>query len=222
LNQPLSVIKTASSFIKRKVTRGEAIDEQVLKTMAEEMDGHVDRAEKIISHMREFGRKSEVAKERVQVNDVLKKALDFFRQQLKLREIEVEEMLERDLPLILADSNRLEQVFINLLINARDAIEKKWDLGQQKEKNKRIGLRTGLEQGLVTIRVTDNGTGIRQSILDRIFEPFFTTKKAGKGTGLGLSISYSIVRDYEGTIRVESVETEGATFIIRFPPAEEA
>jgi histidine kinase len=172
--------------------------------------------------MREFGRKAEVAKEKVGVNEVLKRALDFFKQQLKLRGIGVAEHLQKDLPMILADSNRLEQVFVNLLMNARDAIENKWEQGKQRGEDKKITLQTGLEQGLVTVRVTDNGTGIPQSITDRIFEPFFTTKKAGKGTGLGLSISYSIVRDYDGTIRVESVEGKGSTFIVQFPLAGEA
>jgi histidine kinase len=221
LNQPLSVIKTASSFIKRKVTKKEPMDEAILKTMAEEMDSHVDRAEKIINHMREFGRKSEVAKEKVQANEILKRALQFFKQQLKLKEIEVVEKLDERLPLILADSNRLEQVFINLLINARDAIERKWEQGKLKEEMKRIALQTSLEQGMVTIRVTDNGTGIPKAILEKIFEPFFTTKKVGKGTGLGLSISYGIVRDYDGTIRVVSKEGEGSTFIVQFPLPEE-
>jgi histidine kinase len=221
LNQPLSVIKTASSFIKRKVTKKEPMDEGILKTMAEEIDSHVDRAEKIINHMREFGRKSEVAKEKVQANEILKRALQFFKQQLKLKEIEVVETLDEGLPLILADSNRLEQVFINLLINARDAIERKWEQGKLKEEMKRIALQTSLEQGMVTIRVTDNGTGIPKAILEKIFEPFFTTKKVGKGTGLGLSISYGIVRDYDGTIRVVSKEGEGSTFIVQFPLPEE-
>jgi histidine kinase len=222
LNQPLSVIKTASSFIKRKVERKEPLEEGILKTMAEEIDSHVDRAEKIINHMREFGRKSDVAKEKLQVNEILKRSLDFFKQQLKLRNIEVVERLEERLPLILADSNRLEQVFINLLINARDAIERKWEQGALKGENKRITLQTCFEQEMVTIRVTDNGVGIPEAILERIFEPFFTTKKVGKGTGLGLSISYGIVRDYDGTIKVESKEGEGATFTIRFPRIREA
>jgi len=75
---------------------------------------------------------------------------------------------------------------------------------------------------MVTIEVTDTGAGISEDILHRIFEPFFTTKKVGKGTGLGLSISYGIVHDYDGTIKVESKEGEGATFIIRFPWIHEA
>ena len=221
LNQPLSVIKTASSFIKRKVEKKEPLEEGILKTMAEEIDSHVDRAEKIINHMREFGRKSEVAKEKLQVNEILKRSLDFFKQQLKLREIEVVERLDERLPLIVADSNRLEQVFINLLINARDAIERKWEQGNLKKESKRVTLQTCFEQEMVTVRVTDNGTGIPEAILERIFEPFFTTKKVGKGTGLGLSISYSIVRDYDGTIKVESKEGEGTTFTIRFPRIHE-
>ena len=222
LNQPLSVIKTASSFLRRKATDHEQVEEDILKTMAEEIDSHVDRASKIINHMREFGRKSEVTKEKVQVNTALRRAVDFFKQQLKLREIEVVEDLQDDLPSILADSNRLEQVFVNLLINARDAIEKKWEQQDRRDQPKRIGLKTRSTDGMVTIEVTDNGTGIPEAIRDKIFEPFFTTKKVGQGTGLGLSISYGIVHDYDGTIEVKGTEGEGATFVIRFPRIHEA
>lgn len=222
LNQPLSVIKTASSYLIRKVQKHEPIDDEILKTMAEEIDGHVDRASRIINHMRDFSRKSEVGKERVQVNDILAKALDFFSQQFKLREIGLEKDFEDPLPLILADSNRLEQVIINLLTNARDAIEKKCDENASGEKTRIISVKTGIEEGMVTIRIRDTGTGIAEPILDRIFEPFFTTKKVGKGTGIGLSISYGIVQDYDGIIRVETKEGEGTTFIVQFPIPSEA
>jgi PAS domain S-box-containing protein len=222
LNQPLSVIKTASSFLRRKADNSEQIKTDILRTMAEEIDNHVDRASKIIGHMREFGRKSDVIKERVQVNHVLRRAVDFFKQQLKLREIEVVEDLYEDLPSVLADPNRLEQVFVNLLINARDAIERKGEQGDHKEEAKRITLKTKAEEGKVVVELTDTGTGIPEAILHRIFEPFFTTKKVGKGTGLGLSISYGILRDYDGTINVQSKEGEGTTFIIRFPRIHEA
>ncbi len=217
LNQPLSVIKTAGSFIKRKVNKGEAIKENILKTMAEEIDGHVDRASKIISHMREFGRKSEVKKEPVQVNAALHRAYDIFSQQLKLREIEVVWDLGNDLPPILADANRLEQVFINLLINARDAIEEHCKQNGQRGKNEKIFLKTSSQNGMVVVEVKDTGGGIPRSVLDKIFEPFFTTKEVGKGTGLGLSISYGIVQDYNGTIKAETEEGVGSSFIIRFP-----
>jgi len=218
LNQPLSVIKTASSFLRRKAAGHEPIPEDILRTMVEEIDGHVDRASKIINHMREFGRKSDVDREKVQVNTVLKRAVDFFHQQLKLREIEVVQNLSEGLPEILADPNRLEQVFVNLLINARDAIEKNEERQEGKEQEKRITLKTSLDREMVAIEVADTGPGIPEAIRNKIFDPFFTTKKVGKGTGLGLSISYGIVQDYDGSIHVESTEGEGTTFVIKFPP----
>jgi histidine kinase len=222
LNQPLSVIKTASSFLRRKAAEHKPIPEETLKTMVEEIDSHVDRASRIITHMREFGRKSEVAKEKVQVNAILRRAVDFFQQQLKLREIDVVEDLHENVPEILADPNRLEQVFVNLLINARDAIEKKWEQDGGPGRVKRITLTTTVDNEMVIIKVADTGAGVPEAIRDKVFDPFFTTKKVGKGTGLGLSISYGIVHDYDGSIHVESTEGEGATFVVKFPPIHEA
>ncbi len=222
LNQPLSVIKTASSFMSKKAKKHENIPEEVLQTLTEEIESHVDRASRIINHMREFGRKSEVHREKVQVNDTLDRAHEIFSQQLKLREIEVIKDYDKNLPPILAETNRLEQVFINLLINARDAIEEKWNGVEHRNGEKKIFLKTCLQGKMVKIEVRDTGKGIPKSILDKIFEPFFTTKKVGKGTGLGLAISYGIVQDYDGTIEVETRVGEGSNFIIMFPVAEEA
>ncbi|MFZ2448037.1 MAG: PAS domain S-box protein [Syntrophobacteraceae bacterium] len=222
LNQPLSVMKTASSFIIKKIRKNEPIREDILKTMAEEIDSHVDRASGIINHLREFGRKSEVKKEKVNVNEALERALAIFMQQLKLREIVVEKALEEELPPIYANSNRLEQVFINLLINARDAIEDRCEKLGRNDIEKKISLRTRLDSGKITTEVEDTGIGIPRGLLDRIFEPFFTTKRVGRGTGLGLSISYGIVQDYEGTIKVEVGEERGSNFIIQFPVCGEA
>ena len=177
----------------------------------------VDRASKIINHLREFGRQADVKMAEVQVNEALQKALEIFSQQLKLREIAVEKELEEDLPLIMADSNRLEQIFINLLTNARDAIEEKWEHADQRAGDKKISLKTSSRNGVIVIEVKDTGTGIPESVRNKIFDPFFTTKKAGMGTGLGLSISFGIVQDYNGSIKVESREGEGSTFIIQFP-----
>ena len=217
LNQPLSVIKTASNFLVRKAHKGEIIQDDILDTLAQEIDSHVDRASRIIDHMREFGRKSDVTKEEVQVNDAVAKALDIFSQQLKLREITVAKDFCEDMPLIYADLNRLEQVFINLIINARDAIEKKCSRFPGDNLKRKIFLKTCVRDGMATIEIMDTGEGIPPSISEKIFEPFFTTKEVGKGTGLGLSISYGIVQDYNGLIRVESNEGEGSTFIIQFP-----
>ena len=217
LNQPLSVIKTASSFMYKKVGKDEPIEDDILKTLTEEIDSQVDRASRIITHMREFGRKSEVGKEEVQVNDVIKRSLEIFIQQLKLREIEVILDLQEGLPAVMADSNRLEQVLINLLINARDAVEERWKDSDREDAARKIFLRTRFEQRKVIIEVEDTGTGIPESTIDKIFEPFFTTKKVGMGTGLGLSISYGIIQAYHGVIRVETKENEGTTFIIQLP-----
>ncbi len=218
LNQPLSVIKTAGSFLHKKVLKGQDVDDETMKTLTSEINAQVDRASKIINHMREFGRKSDVVREEVQLNIALERALEIFRQQLKLREIEVIMDLQPDLPTVMADSNRLEQVFINLLINARDAIEAKWwGNVDPKDNTKKIFLKTGVEDEMAVVEIGDTGIGIPDAIVDKIFEPFFTTKQVGKGTGLGLSISYGIVRDYEGTISVESQADKGSNFIVQFP-----
>jgi histidine kinase len=220
LNQPLSVIKTSSGFFMKKIRKKEPIKEEILYTLAEEIDRHVDRATKIINHMRQFGRMADVKMTAVQINDLLKKAFDLFSQQLKVRAIEVDWDLQEGLPDIQANSDRLEQVFINLLINARDAIEERWAGREFKPGDKKITLRTSTEKDQVRVEVTDTGNGIPASIAERIFEPFFTTKEVGKGTGLGLSISYSIVKEAGGDIRVSNRNRNGATFILTFPVPE--
>ena len=217
LNQPLSVIKTASNYFMRKISKNEKIDDETLFTMSKEIDSYVDRATNIINHMRQFGRKSDLTMEPVQVNDLLKNAFQIFSQQLKLREIEVVWTTEKDLPEIMADPGRLEQVFINLLINARDAIEDRWQNQKAGKDDKCITLKTVSEGKTVIIEVRDTGTGIPEAISDKIFEPFFTTKKVGQGTGLGLSISYGIIKDCGGSIQALSGKEGGARFIIKFP-----
>jgi histidine kinase len=219
LNQPLSVIKTASSFFIKKIHKKEALDPDVLANMLTKIDGNVDRASRIINHMREFARKSDMDLEKVQLNEVLEKAFEIFSQQLKLRGIEVVWDIESPLPKINGDAGRLEQVFINLLLNARDAIEEKWNAGDPGECDKRIVLRTYSSRNEVICEVCDTGKGIPEGFADRIFEPFFTTKEVGKGTGLGLSISYGIVKDCGGTIRVAPNPPGGACFILTFPMA---
>ncbi|MGD8713758.1 MAG: PAS domain S-box protein [Desulfobacterales bacterium] len=220
LNQPLAVIKTASSFFMKKVNKQEPINDEILYTMSEEIDSHVDRATKIINHMRQFGRMSDQKLDKIQLNAVLDKSFEIFSQQLKVRGIEVAWELEQDLPLVMADVDRMEQVFINLLINARDAIEEKWQAASSPKGDKKITLRTFSKRKRVVVEVEDTGMGISKSISEKIFEPFFTTKEVGKGTGLGLSISYRIVQDFGGHIRVIPRAGKGATFIITFPIAD--
>jgi histidine kinase len=216
LNQPLSVIKTASSFFVRKINKGQDLDHQILHSMLKKVDKNVDRAANIINHMRQFARKSDLSLEKVQVNDVLKNAFDIFSQQLKVRGIEVVWDIDGKLPKILADPGRLEQVFINLLLNARDAIEEK-SAARSESGEKKITLKTWQDGRQVIAEVRDTGGGIPKAIEDKLFEPFFTTKQVGKGTGLGLSISYGIVKDCGGDIKAVSRDNEGAVFYVTFP-----
>ncbi len=217
LNQPLSILKTISNLLRRKVSKGKAPDPKILEEMADGVSTHVDRASKIIEHMREFGRKSDLKTMPVQLNSVLERGFEFFSQQLKVRNIEVIWNLDENLPIIRADSNRLEQVVMNLLINARDAIEERWADSYPLSDDRRIFITSRFDEERVIVEVCDTGPGIPEPIQERLFEPFFTTKDVGKGTGLGLSITYGIIQDYRGTIHASSQEGGGACFTITFP-----
>ncbi|WP_430735363.1 PAS domain S-box protein [Halodesulfovibrio aestuarii] len=215
LNQPLTVIKAASGFMIRKISRSQPIEPDILKTMAEEIDSHVDRASQIIDHMRAFGRQSDLVLERVNLNSVIESSVGMFISQLTLRGITVDKKFKENLPEILGVANRLEQVFINLLLNARDAIEEAEAEG--KSEDKIISLRTYSTPRAVVAVVEDTGTGVPPGLADKIFEPFFTTKKVGKGTGLGLSITYGLIKDFGGTIRVKNKKEGGVRFTLMFP-----
>lgn len=219
LNQPLTILKAIANLLQHKVKNKKPVEPDIMEEMAEGISTHVDRASKIIEHMREFGRKSDLKTMPVQINEVLERGFEFFSQQLSVHNIEVKWDLQEHLPMIMADSNRLEQVVINLLLNARDAIEDHHkDNGA--DADKRIVITSFTTENSVAFRVCDTGAGIPPSIRERLFEPFFTTKHVGKGTGLGLSISYGIVTDYGGDIKAQDWEGGGACFEITFPKAE--
>jgi histidine kinase len=221
LNQPLSVIKTASNFFMKKIQKKEKIEEDILFIMAEEIDSHVDRAAKIIDHMRQFVRKSDLKLIKVRVNQTLKRANEILGQQLKVRGIEVIWDLEPDLPMIMAEPIRLEQVFINLLINARDAIDERWQSHENLKGEKKITVETRSNLKSITVKISDTGKGIPKAYLDKVFDPFFTTKNVGQGTGLGLSISYGIIQECKGSIKAVPNNDMGVSFIMTFPIAEE-
>ncbi len=222
LNQPLSVIKTASDFILKKVSQKAFIEESILDRLLTKINSNVDRASKIIEHMRHFARKSDINFEQIHINDILKRAHEIFSQQLKVRGIEVEWNLEEELPAVTADPGRIEQVFINLLVNARDAIEEKSEKTGSKINNEKIVIETLSQNKNVVVKISDTGIGMPDDVREKIFEPFYTTKEVGKGTGIGLSISYGIIKECKGNIEVSSgPENGGATFTIRFPHANE-
>jgi histidine kinase len=159
---------------------------------------------------------------RTRINDVIQQTFDMLNQQLKIRGIQVLWEKNHALPEILADPDRLEQVFINLVMNAKDAIEAKWEArGSEDDGKDRIVIHTFVANDKVVVQVSDTGIGIRKEAKDRLFEPFFTTKEVGKGTGLGLSISYGIVKDCKGDIQVDTPPDGGAKFTLIFPVPEE-
>ena len=137
-------------------------------------------------------------------------------EQLIKRKITVETNIEDNLPPILADHNRLEQVFLNIITNARDAIEE-LRMKNPDKKDGKITINAYSQKTTVVIEIIDDGIGISEKVKEKVFEPFFTTKDVDKGTGLGLSITYGIVREFNGIIEIESKEMQGSKFIIKFP-----
>jgi C4-dicarboxylate-specific signal transduction histidine kinase len=216
LNQPLNVIQVGADFFAKATKRGQQIsDDEVLK-VSRNISEQVDRATHIIDHLRDFGRKSDLRVYPVDLNDPIRGVFTLLGQQLELRNIEVNLRLDEGLPKILADRNRLEQIFLNLVTNARDAMEVKGP-----ETSKKLTITTSREGDGVVARLWDTGTGMPEGIRKKIFEPFFTTKEAGQGTGLGLSITYNLVKDFKGDIEVESAPDLGTTFKLSFPVYEE-
>src|SRR5437870_1095963 len=163
------------------------------------------------SHLRTFGRAAPVSREPISLRQVIERALSLMREQLRLREIEVTVDLGPDEPMVVANAIQLEQVFVNLLTNARDAVAE--------SPRKAIRIAGSLVPEGVEVAFTDTGEGIPPGVERRIFDPFFTTKEVGKGTGLGLSITYGIIKEHGGTISVVSPPGEGATFLIHLPLA---
>lgn len=212
LNQPLNVIQVGADFLAKMIKREEQISDDKLLKVSRNISEQVNRATNIVNHLREFGRKSELEVYPVDLNDPIRDVFTLLGQQLKLRSIEVTLKLDEGLPKIVADKNRLEQIFLNLITNARDAMEAKGP-----EVHKDLTIRTYQEGGSVVATVSDTGTGMSEGTQRRVFDPFFTTKEPGKGTGLGLSITYNLVKDFKGDIEVESAPEVGTTFTIRFP-----
>jgi C4-dicarboxylate-specific signal transduction histidine kinase len=185
--------------------------------MAEDISSNVQRASKIIQHMRDFSRQSDAQKSRININDPIRDVFKVLGHQLRVHEVKLQLDLDPDIPMILAEHNRLEQVFINLVTNALDAMDEKIARPEYSGSEKCLRIRSSAENGTVTVIVSDTGIGMSKALQQKIFEPFFTTKQVGKGTGLGVSISYGIVKDYDGTIDIDSAVGKGTTFTLRFP-----
>jgi len=210
------VIQICADLIQKMVKKGVTIPDDELVNMAKDIIDNVARASGVIKHVRDFARQSERDLKRLNINDPITDVFKVLGHQLSVHSIEKTLALGENLPRIRAEHNRLEQVFINLVTNAIDAMDEKASRTQEPVQ-KMLTIKTFAENGYVVATVTDTGVGMSDDVMDKIFEPFFTTKDTGKGTGLGTSISFGIIKDYSGTIDVDSVEGEGSCFTIRFP-----
>ncbi len=173
-----------------------------------------ERAAAIIDHMRMFGRKADEEPYQLDPCDAVKGALDMMGEQLRLAEIEVVTDLSGACRPVLGHRVQIEQVILNLLTNARDAV-----IANGNKKKITLAVDDGGDDG-VRITVSDTGGGIPPKVIKRIFEPFFTTKEMGEGTGLGLSVSFGIIRDMGGTIEAMNADG-GARFCITLPVSDE-
>jgi len=177
-----------------------------------------DYMEKIINNIRNFSSRCNEKLERVSINDVIQCSYSSFEYQFKHNNIEFIKDLADDLPCIMANKVKLQQVFVNFFSNAQDAVNSKnqnWD--------KRITIKTNMSKSEKSIyfAIQDNGMGIDKKIQSSIFEPFMTTKKQNRGTGLGLFLCQNIVNEFAGKIGVKSKQGTGTTFCVAFPVAEE-
>jgi signal transduction histidine kinase/ActR/RegA family two-component response regulator len=204
LNNPLTiVIGNVQLMMMREM------NEKNLQSLTRIRDGS-ERASKIVKNLLTFARQERPERKPTDVNAILRKALELRAYELNVSNIEVGTELSPDVTETMADPHQLQQVFLNLIVNAEHAMIESHGKGV-------LRISTRLDNGRILIFFTDDGPGIPHENLRRIFEPFFTTKPVGKGTGLGLSICQGIIGEHGGHIDVESTAGRGATFIIELP-----
>jgi PAS domain S-box-containing protein len=222
LNQPLTVIRGNVQLVQRNL-KGSGLEFRGLQELFESVERNTTRMMRIINHLRTFSRQSETDFQEVAVNDIIKECFLMIGEQLRLHNIEVEMNLSDSLPKIEGDPNQLEQVFLNLITNAKDAIEDRRDSVGMHE-GSFIGDRIEIEtsesakfSNTIEIQIKDTGKGIDPRNRERIFDPFFTTKDVGNGTGLGLSISYGIVTKHKGEIDIVETDADGTKIRVLLP-----
>lgn len=218
LNQPLTGISLTITNLK-KLKERDLLDETDIDDCIIQIDGLVKRMSKIINHMRTFARQDSQKFDRININDSVDNALSLMNEQLRLHAIAVTINLEQNLPLISGEPYQIEQVIINSISNARDAINEKAKCQPEQLRgwSKRMGINTLLVNDWVCIEISDNGIGMTEETKEKIFNPFYTTKEVGKATGLGMSISYGIVESHKGRIDVESELGKGTKVSIKLP-----
>ncbi|MGB9594757.1 MAG: response regulator [Candidatus Poribacteria bacterium] len=184
--------------------------DEIIKNSLRKIKSEAERCQTIIRNILSFARKTEDQKNPISINDVIMKTIDIKSHQFKLENIKCNLELDSNIPNTLADFGQIQQVIVNILNNAQDALKKQ-------NYPKTISILTSYDSDHVYIMIGNNGPHIPEEFLDLIFEPFFTTKKSEQGTGLGLSISRDIIRRHNGDIQVYSKPGEGVTFTIYLP-----
>ncbi len=203
LNTPLATILLRSQLIEQQA--GEDSDLSDLKVL----EGEAKRCRRIIDSLLGFSRRSEGVTSRTELNNLIQDSLFLAENDLRLKNIKLITNYANNGTTVCVDSNQIQQVLLNLVTNAVDAMP---DGGRL-----RISTKLLSKQSSVEIRVSDSGCGIEEGILNRIFDPFFTTKEQGKGTGLGLAICQRIVEEHEGEIKIQSQPGKGTTVSVRLP-----
>jgi two-component system NtrC family sensor kinase len=172
------------------------------------------RTKLIVQNLLSFARQVPQQRKAVQLNGIVERTLQLRAYDLANHGVEVVQRLQQDLPDVIGDEHQLQQVFLNILNNAYDAMRESGNV-------RRMQVSSTFDNGHVEVRFKDSGTGIADP--ERIFDPFFTTKEVGKGTGLGLSICYGIVHEHKGEISAENnVSEAGATFTVRLPASSKS
>jgi two-component system, NtrC family, sensor kinase len=178
------------------------------------------RAREIVLNLLDFSRQTEPSRALASVNQGVRETIALIRSQLESNGIAVEEAYGQDLPLLMIDTTRLKQVWLNLLVNALQAMPNGGRLAVTTHWLPVLEDRQDDRQ--VAVRIADTGSGIPSTVLPRIFEPFYTTRPTGQGTGLGLSVSLGIVQDHGGSIKVDTQEGKGTTLTVWLPVGPQA
>ena len=210
INNPLAIINEKAGLMKDILEiSGDAPDnkDKFLSLISGIMES-VNRCRTITHRLLGFSRRMEISQDAIDINDAIQEVIGFLEKEILYRDIRLELNLQENLPKIVTDKGQMQQVFLNIINNAVDALKE----------NGHISITTySKDDAFIGVAIKDNGSGISKENLKHIFEPFYSTKEKGKGTGLGLSISYGIVQKLGGRILVESELNKGTTFFLELP-----
>ncbi len=220
LNQPLSIIRFQTELLQLMEWKSDGSKKEVhegLTTIVTE----VDRASKIIDHMRYFARRDNKDQNPINIAEPILRSMDFFKEQFRVHDILLEVNIQPNLPSVLMDPQQMEQIVVNFINNARYAIDVLERSGTAKHRKLvQINAHTSKDKQYVVFEVTDSGIGMNKDVKQKCLDPFFTTKEVGQGTGLGLSIVHGIVQTFDGTLHIDTEPDSGSVFQVRFPVAE--